>query len=244
MGASRRPVCCRSTRGAWCLPGCALTSSSSRAVCRRRFALSPPQPGADAARGSRHRPAARHARRRASASTTPTTRCAGSRADPADARLRRDRQHLSTRRPGRRTHNKRLHGGDAGAVGRARALAAADLRRINKRPQGFPSVRVIPVQPNSLGIRGAGNGLQFAIIGNESKAWRRRRRRSSQRWKTTRASSSRACRLRRPSRSSRSRSTASAPPTSASTSRACRGIQAHARRARYRRRLHRGRSYR
>ena len=27
-------------------------------------------------------------------------------------------------------------------------------------------MRVFPVQPNSLGIRGAGNGLQFAIVGN------------------------------------------------------------------------------
>jgi hydrophobic/amphiphilic exporter-1 (mainly G- bacteria), HAE1 family len=29
-----------------------------------------------------------------------------------------------------------------------------------------PGVRVFPVQPNSLGIRGAGSGLQFAIVGN------------------------------------------------------------------------------
>ncbi|RUY15487.1 efflux RND transporter permease subunit, partial [Mesorhizobium sp. M7A.F.Ca.CA.004.12.1.1] len=33
-----------------------------------------------------------------------------------------------------------------------------------------PSVRIFPVQPNSLGIRGAGNGLQFALVGNDRKA--------------------------------------------------------------------------
>ncbi len=30
-----------------------------------------------------------------------------------------------------------------------------------------PSVRIFPIQPNSLGIRGAGNGLQFALVGND-----------------------------------------------------------------------------
>ncbi|MBX3582072.1 MAG: efflux RND transporter permease subunit [Rhizobiaceae bacterium] len=33
-----------------------------------------------------------------------------------------------------------------------------------------PGVRVFPVQPNSLGIRGAGSGLQFAVIGSSSYA--------------------------------------------------------------------------
>ena len=30
-----------------------------------------------------------------------------------------------------------------------------------------PSVRAFAIQPNSLGIRGAGNGLQFAVVGND-----------------------------------------------------------------------------
>ncbi|MCV3207306.1 efflux RND transporter permease subunit [Mesorhizobium sp. YC-39] len=43
----------------------------------------------------------------------------------------------------------------------------ADINRLTKQ---VPSVRVFPVQPNSLGIRGAGNGLQFALVGNDRKA--------------------------------------------------------------------------
>lgn len=40
-----------------------------------------------------------------------------------------------------------------------------DLARHN-----VPGIRVFPVQPNSLGIRGAGNGLQFALVGNDRAA--------------------------------------------------------------------------
>ena len=43
----------------------------------------------------------------------------------------------------------------------------ADITRLTK---DVPSVRVFPVQPNSLGIRGAGNGLQFALVGNDRAA--------------------------------------------------------------------------
>ncbi|CCV05453.1 Acriflavin resistance protein [Mesorhizobium metallidurans STM 2683] len=43
----------------------------------------------------------------------------------------------------------------------------AEISRLTKQ---VPSVRVFPVQPNSLGIRGAGNGLQFALVGNNRKA--------------------------------------------------------------------------
>lgn len=46
---------------------------------------------------------------------------------------------------------------------RSQQEIAADIRRLTTQ---VPGVRVTPVQPNSLGIRGAGNGLQFAIIGN------------------------------------------------------------------------------
>ncbi len=38
---------------------------------------------------------------------------------------------------------------------------------ITQLARQVPSVRVFPLQPNSLGIRGAGNGLQFALIGND-----------------------------------------------------------------------------
>ncbi|MER9305221.1 efflux RND transporter permease subunit [Mesorhizobium sp. M0293] len=43
----------------------------------------------------------------------------------------------------------------------------AEISHLTKQ---VPSVRIFPVQPNSLGIRGAGNGLQFALIGNDRKA--------------------------------------------------------------------------
>jgi HAE1 family hydrophobic/amphiphilic exporter-1 len=43
----------------------------------------------------------------------------------------------------------------------------ADISRLARQ---VPSVRIFPVQPNSLGIRGAGNGLQFALVGNDRKA--------------------------------------------------------------------------
>ena len=37
---------------------------------------------------------------------------------------------------------------------------------INALMQQVPGVRAFAITPNSLGIRGAGNGLQFAIVGN------------------------------------------------------------------------------
>ena len=40
------------------------------------------------------------------------------------------------------------------------------LADITTRVQGVPGVRAFAFQPNSLGIRGAGSGLQFAIVGN------------------------------------------------------------------------------
>ncbi|TGQ33872.1 efflux RND transporter permease subunit [Mesorhizobium sp. M00.F.Ca.ET.216.01.1.1] len=44
------------------------------------------------------------------------------------------------------------------------------MAEISQFTRQVPSVRVFPVQPNSLGIRGAGNGLQFALVGNDRKA--------------------------------------------------------------------------
>ena len=93
------------------------------------------------------------------------------------------------------------------------------IAEISRLARQVPSVRVFPMQPNSLGIRGAGNGLQFALCRQRPQgAWRRRAARSSTRCRRTRASSSRACPSTRRSRSSPSRSTANAPPISASTS--------------------------
>jgi len=40
------------------------------------------------------------------------------------------------------------------------------VSQINELTRSVPGVRVFAMQPNSLGIRGAGNGLQFAIVGN------------------------------------------------------------------------------
>jgi HAE1 family hydrophobic/amphiphilic exporter-1 len=50
---------------------------------------------------------------------------------------------------------------------RSQQQIMADISRLTK---DVPSVRVFPVQPNSLGIRGAGNGLQFALVGNDRAA--------------------------------------------------------------------------
>ncbi|KQV38506.1 MULTISPECIES: efflux RND transporter permease subunit [unclassified Rhizobium] len=50
------------------------------------------------------------------------------------------------------------------ARGRSQQQIAAD---ITKMANSIPSVRVFPMQPNSLGIRGAGNGLQVALVGND-----------------------------------------------------------------------------
>ncbi|MER8374845.1 efflux RND transporter permease subunit [Mesorhizobium sp. M1406] len=44
------------------------------------------------------------------------------------------------------------------------------MAEISRLTRQVPSVRIFPVQPNSLGIRGAGNGLQFALVGNDRKA--------------------------------------------------------------------------
>ncbi|RVD73285.1 MAG: efflux RND transporter permease subunit [Mesorhizobium sp.] len=50
---------------------------------------------------------------------------------------------------------------------RSQREIVAEISRLTRQ---VPSVRVFPVQPNSLGIRGAGNGLQFALVGNDRKA--------------------------------------------------------------------------
>ncbi|MET0596263.1 MAG: efflux RND transporter permease subunit [Mesorhizobium sp.] len=52
------------------------------------------------------------------------------------------------------------------ARSRSQQEITADITRLVRQ---VPSVRVFPVSPNSLGIRGAGNGLQFALVGNDRK---------------------------------------------------------------------------
>lgn len=46
---------------------------------------------------------------------------------------------------------------------RTQQQISADITRITAN---IPSIRAFPIQPNSLGIRGAGNGLQVALVGN------------------------------------------------------------------------------
>jgi HAE1 family hydrophobic/amphiphilic exporter-1 len=46
---------------------------------------------------------------------------------------------------------------------RGQAEIVADMNRYVRQ---VPGVRAFAIQPNSLGIRGAGNGLQFAFVGN------------------------------------------------------------------------------
>ncbi|BCH14780.1 efflux RND transporter permease subunit [Mesorhizobium sp. L-2-11] len=50
---------------------------------------------------------------------------------------------------------------------RSQQQIMADISRLTRQ---VPSVRVFPMQPNSLGIRGAGSGLQFALVGNDRAA--------------------------------------------------------------------------
>ncbi len=47
---------------------------------------------------------------------------------------------------------------------RSQQEIVADINRMTGR---IPSVRVFAIQPNSLGIRGAGSGLQVALVGND-----------------------------------------------------------------------------
>ncbi len=41
------------------------------------------------------------------------------------------------------------------------------LAELNPRLSTFPGISVFAISPNSLGIRGAGRGLQFALLGND-----------------------------------------------------------------------------
>ncbi len=50
---------------------------------------------------------------------------------------------------------------------RSQQQISAEIRRL---ADTVPSIQVFSFQPNSLGIRGAGNGLQFALVGNDRAA--------------------------------------------------------------------------
>lgn len=50
---------------------------------------------------------------------------------------------------------------------RTQQQIVAEIRELTKQ---VPSLRIFPIQPNSLGIRGAGSGLQFALVGNDRAA--------------------------------------------------------------------------
>ncbi|QPC85503.1 AcrB/AcrD/AcrF family protein [Mesorhizobium sp. NBSH29] len=44
------------------------------------------------------------------------------------------------------------------------------VAELNQLTRQIPSLRIFAMQPNSLGIRGAGSGLQFALVGNDRTA--------------------------------------------------------------------------
>jgi HAE1 family hydrophobic/amphiphilic exporter-1 len=50
---------------------------------------------------------------------------------------------------------------------RSQQQIMAEISSLGKQ---VPAIRIFPIQPNSLGIRGAGNGLQFALVGNDRQA--------------------------------------------------------------------------
>lgn len=89
---------------------------------------------------------------------------------------------------------------------------------ITNRIKGITAVRVFTTQPNSLGIRGAGNGLQFAIVGGEYAKLQPAAQAVVAALEKTRASCSPACRWSRHRRRFRWRSTASVLPIWASIS--------------------------
>lgn len=92
------------------------------------------------------------------------------------------------------------------------------MAEIGDLAKQVPSLRVFPIQPNSLGIRGAGNGLQFALVGNNRQALGEAADRIIEAMKQDPASRTSASASIRPSRNSASPSTGSERPTSASTS--------------------------
>ncbi len=88
---------------------------------------------------------------------------------------------------------------------------------ITQRIRGITAVRIFTTQPNSLGIRGAGNGLQFAIVGSDYAKLQPAAQEVVAALEKIRVSCSRAFRWNRRSRSSPSRSIVSALPIWVST---------------------------
>ena len=98
----------------------------------------------------------------------------------AAARLGRGGRALLDRRASS-GDNSRLHDLHPRALGRARPRPAGDRRRRQPgRRRGGRRAQPSPMQPNSLGIRGAGQGLQFAILGSDFDTLGQRRRRAGQ----------------------------------------------------------------
>ena len=110
----------------------------------------------------------RSTRRRASASTSWTCADAADRGRGRAARgERRGHQHVPAS-PASSRRQFRLRRADARALGRADAERAGDHRASSIRGcRRSPACRSRRAQANSLGIRGGGQGLQFAITGND-----------------------------------------------------------------------------
>ncbi len=83
---------------------------------------------------------------------------------------------------------------------------------ITARVRGITAVRIFTAQPNSLGIRGAGNGLQFAVLGTDYAKLRPATDAIVAALEKTRVLCSHVCRLKQRNPSSRSRSIVSAHP--------------------------------
>jgi HAE1 family hydrophobic/amphiphilic exporter-1 len=98
---------------------------------------------------------------------------------------------------------------------RGQAEIVADMNRYVRQ---VPGVRAFAIQPNSLGIRGAGNGLQFAFVGNSYAELGEAAAKMERLLEDDRASPRCGSPTRRRSLSFPCASTASAPPISASTS--------------------------
>ncbi len=90
------------------------------------------------------------------------------------------------------------------------------VAELNGKLRGVVGIRAFAIQPNSLGIRGAGQGLSFAIVGNDYATLAESARDAGRRDGKEPAPSGRCgWAMTRRSRSCSSRWTAPAPPTSA-----------------------------
>ena len=131
----------------------------------RRLRLDPP--GADAARGPGGRADARSraAGRQPAIHPEPDEADRGRRAADGAGTARSgtsSRSAASATPPTAASWSSRWRPGTSAA--RSQDEIVRDIQAAAGR---VPSVRAFAIQPNSLGIRGAGNGLQFAVVGND-----------------------------------------------------------------------------